>query len=133
MNNHTLTTGDIVKLKSPYKPDGFPQVKNPHWPGFGYGIVAEILTTQMIVNGAAYGDQHPRNVSLNLYDATGQMMIEPMYVEAGLCIPSYVDFHISELELYKIATESGYSPVSNPPDWSLVFEREQSILEEFLI
>lgn len=133
MRNHILTVGDIVRLKEPYRVADFPQAKNPDWVGFGFGIVAEILSTQMIVNGEAYGDQHPRNVSLNLYDATGQMMIEPSYVAAGLCIPSYVDFHVSELELYKIATESGYSPVSNPPDWSLIFEREQSILKEFLI
>lgn len=132
MDDYKLTTGDIVKLKLPYKPADFPQARNLDWPGFGYGIVVDILTTQTIVNGAAYGDQSPRNVSLNLYDATGQMMIEPMYVEAGLCIPSYVDFHISELELYKIATESGYRPVSNPPDWSLICDHEQSILNEFI-
>ena len=56
MNDYKLTTGDIVKLKSPYKPADFPQARNLDWPGFGYGIVVDILTTQMIVNGAAYGD-----------------------------------------------------------------------------
>lgn len=39
----------------------------------------------------------------------------------------------SELDLYKIATERGYRLVSNPPDRLLALEREQSILEEFLI
>ncbi|MGB3766525.1 MAG: hypothetical protein WA947_08195 [Phormidesmis sp.] len=131
MDVHMLATGDIVKLKKPYRPGDFPQAKNSDWKGFGYGIVAEILTTQMIVNGDRYGDEHPRNVSLNLYDATGQMMIEPSFIEAGLCIPSYVDFHVSELELYKIASESGYIPVPNPPDWEKVWTQEKAVLSEF--
>ena len=129
---HILTTGDIVKLKEPYKPADFPQARNLDWPGFGYGIVVEILSTQMIVNGEAYGNQHPRNVSLNLYDATGQLMIEPMFVEAGLCIPTYVDFHVSELELYKIASETGYIPVASPPDWAQIWQREKAVLSEFV-
>ena len=129
---HILTTGDIVKLKEPYKPADFPQAKNPDWPGFGYGIVVEILSTQMIVNGEAYGNQHPRNVSLNLYDATGQMMIEPTFVEAGLCIPTYVDFHVSELELYKIASETGYIPVASPLDWEQIWQQEKAVLSEFM-
>jgi hypothetical protein len=118
-------------LKKPYKPAAFPQASKTDWPGFGYGIVVEILTTQMIVNGNAYGNQHPRNISLNLYDATGQLMVEPTYIKAGLCIPSYVDFHVSELELYKIATESGYVPVPNPPDWERIWTQEKAVLSEF--
>ena len=129
---HILTTGDIVKLKEPYKPADFPQARNPDWLGFAYGIVVEILSTQMIVNGEAYGNQHPRNVSLNLYDATGQMMIEPTFVEAALCIPTYVDFHVSELELYKIASETGYIPVASPPDWKQGWQQEKAVLSEFV-
>ncbi len=129
---HIPTTGDIVKLKEPYKPADFPQTRNSDWLGFSYGIVVEILSTQMIVNGEAYGNQHPRNVSLNLYDATGQMMIEPTFVEAGLYIPTYVDFHLSELELYKIASETGYIPVANPPDWEQIWEQEKAVLSEFM-
>jgi hypothetical protein len=129
---HILTTGDIVRLKEPYRPTDFPQAKNPDWPGFAYGIVVEVISTQMIVNGEAYGDQHPKNVSLHLYDATGQMMIEPTYVKAGLCIPTYVDFHLSELELYKIATETGYLPVAAPPDWQQIWEQEKAVLSEFM-
>ena len=65
MSTHILTTGDIVKLKEPYRLSDFPQSKNSDWRGFEYGIVVEILTTQMVVNGDCYGDEHPRNVSLN--------------------------------------------------------------------
>lgn len=132
MSTHILATGDIVRLKEPYRLADFPQAKHPDWKGFEYGIVVEILATQMLVNGDHYGDEHPRNVSLNLYDATGQMMIEPTFVEAGLCIPSYVDFHISELTLYKIASESGYTPVPNPPDWEKIWQQEKAILSEFI-
>lgn len=132
MTSHPLTTGDIVKLKQPYKPADFPQAKDPDWGGFAYGIVVEILETQLLVNGEAYGNPYPRRVSLNLYDASGQLMIEPSFVEAGLCIPSYVDFHLSELELYKIASESGYIPVPDPPDWTQLLQSEMAILKEFL-
>jgi hypothetical protein len=131
MSDHVLTPGDIVKLKEPYRPADFPQDRNSEWSGFEYGIVAEIVSTQIVVNGNAYRNQQPRNVSLNLYDATGQMMIEPTYIEAGLLIPSYVDFHVSELVLYKIATESGYVPVSDPPDWEKVWAQEKAVLSEF--
>ena len=132
MTAHIITTGDIVKLKAPYKPADFPQAKDPDWGGFTNGIVVEILETQMLVNGEAYGNTYPRRVSLNLYDASGQLMIEPDFVEAGLCIPSYVDFHLSELELYKIASETGYTPVPEPPDWTQLLKSEMSILSEFM-
>lgn len=129
---HVLTTGDIVRLKDPYKPADFLQAKDPAWGGFTYGIVVEILETQMTVNGERYGSGYPRRVSLNLYDASGQLMIEPSFVEAGLCIPSYVDFHLSELALYKIASELGYLPVPAPPDWEQLWASEQAILSEFM-
>lgn len=134
MTDHILKTGDIVKLKTPYKPPaGFPQVKAPDWSGFVYGIVVEILATQMVVNGETYGrSSHPRRVSLHLYDTQGQLMIEPSFIEAGLLIPSYVDFHLSELELYKIASESGYLAVQEPPDWEQLLVAEQAILSKFM-
>lgn len=132
MTEHILSVGDIVKLKAPYKVSDFPQSSDPDWRGFTHGIVVEILSTQMIVNGESYGSEYPRRVSLHLYDERGQLMIEPSFVEAGLCIPSYVDFHISELVLYKIASESGYLPVPNPPDWSQQWEAEKAILSEFM-
>ena len=58
-------------------------------------------------------------------------MIYPNYIEQGLLIPSYVDFHLSELELYKIASETGYRPVSDPPNWNEVWDQEVAVLEEF--
>ena len=132
MTAYILKTGDIVKLKAQYKPADFPQAKDPDWSGFTYGIVVEILETQMVVNGETYGSGYPRRVSLHLYDASGQLMIEPDFAEDGLCIPSYVDFHLSELELYKIATESGYLPVPEPPDWEELWATERAILSEFM-
>ena len=96
-----LKQGDLVRLKEPYQGR------------FGYGIVAEILSrTQGRLGGL------PRNVSLHLYDSQGQLYIEPSYVERGLMVPQYVDFHVSELIWYRRATEQGYSVISNPPDWS---------------
>ena len=134
MTDHILKTGDIVKLKTPYnKPADFPQAEAPDWSGFVYGIVVEVLATQLVVNGATYGgSDHPRRVSLHYYDTRGQLMIEPSFVKADLLIPSYVDFHLSELELYKIVSESGYLVVKEPPDWEQLLATEQAILSEFM-
>lgn len=130
---HTLTRGDIVKLKEPYLPEEWVSLKPKEWKGFEFGIVVEIVSHQFSVNGNAYGDQQiPRNVSLHLYDATGQLMIWPQYIDKGLLIPSYVDFHLSELVLYKIASETGYTPVSDPPNWDEIWEQEKAVLKEFL-
>ncbi|MGB7085370.1 MAG: hypothetical protein WBD47_07445 [Phormidesmis sp.] len=51
---HSLTAGDIVRLKEPYRPADFSQAKHPDWPGFTYGIVVDILSTPLSVNGEAY-------------------------------------------------------------------------------
>ena len=75
MTDHILTTGDIVKLKAPYKLSEFPQASDPTWRGFTHGIVVDVLSTQIVVNGEAYGSEYPRRVSLNLYDESGQLMI----------------------------------------------------------
>lgn len=132
MNYHILTTGDIVKLKEPYHPAEWVLLKDKAWRGFEFGIVVEIVSCQFSVNGEAYGDrQQPRNVSLHLYDAAGQLMIEPLYLEKGLLIPTYVDFHLSKLILYRIATEDGYETVAEPPDWGKVWDNEVSVLKEF--
>lgn len=130
--NHTLSIGDIVKLKDPYRPEEWVHHKPKTWRGFEYGIVVEIVSTQFTVNGNLYGNaQIPRNVSLHLYDASGQLFILPQWIENGLMIPEYVDHHLSELILYKIATETGYSPVLDPPNWDDVWDEEMSILKEF--
>ncbi len=93
-----LTCSDLVKLKEPYQGR------------YGYGIVVEITSH------TRHG--HPRNVSLHLYDDEGQLFIHPEYVAKGLMVPSYVDFHLSELVWYRRAADQGYHPIPNPPDWS---------------
>jgi hypothetical protein len=84
---------DIVRLKKPYglKID---RQKGP----FTFGIVAEILRV--------LPDGRTRNVSLYLYDAERE---EIFLGPNG--IPEFVDFHCSEIELYKRATDMGYSPL----------------------
>jgi hypothetical protein len=84
---------DIVRLKKPYglKID---RRKGP----FGFGIVAEILTV--------LPDGRTRNVSLYLYDPERK---EIFLGPNG--IPEFVDCHCSEIELYKQATDMGYTPL----------------------
>lgn len=132
MTAHILTTGDIVKLKQPYCPEEWVILKDKAWRGFDFGIVIEIVFYQFSVNGESYGNEkQPRNVSLHLYDTTGQLMIDPQYLEKGLLVPSYVDFHLSELVLYRIASQEGYETVTDPPDWDKVWDDEKSVLREF--
>ncbi len=88
---------DIVKLKKPYLPSlgtGDRQ-RGP----FGFGIVAEILHV--------LSDGRIRNVSCYLYDPERK---EVFLGPNG--IPEYVDFHTSELVLYKRAAEPGYTPLA---------------------
>jgi hypothetical protein len=132
MSDHILTVGDIVRLKQPYRPEEWVLLKPSDWQGFEFGIVVEIVSHQFSVNGESYGNyKQPRNVSLHLYDATGQLMIFPQWLEKGLFIPSYVDSHLSELVLYRIASQDGYETVKEPPDWEKVWDDEVSILKEF--
>ncbi len=132
MTAHILNTGDIVKLSQPYRPEEWVRIKPTDWRGFEFGIVVEIVSHQFSVNGESYGNhQQPRNVSLHLYDATGQLMIFPQYLEKGLLVPSYVDFHLSELVLYRVASQDGYETVTEPPDWDKVWDDEKSVLQEF--
>lgn len=132
LNDHILALGDIVKLKKPYRPEEWTQHKPDDWKGFEFGLVVEMLDYQFTVNGECYGNaQIPRTVSLHLYDSTGQLFIPPQWIERGLLIPEYVDYHISQLILYKIATEQGYSPITEPPDWKQKWNEEMAILKEF--
>lgn len=131
-NSHVLTRGDIVRLKQPYRPEEWIRRKPKDWKGFEFGIVAEIVSYQFTVNGDRYGNaQMPRHVSLHLYDASGQLFIVPEWIEQGLMIPSYVDFHLSELILYRIASADGYAIVTDAPDWNRLWNEEVSILKEF--
>jgi hypothetical protein len=94
----TLDRGDLVKIKDPYQGR------------YSYGVVIEITSR------TRYGQ--PRNVSLHLYDDEGQLFIESSYVAQGLMVPSYVDFHVSELIWYRRAADQGYHTIPDPPDWS---------------
>ncbi len=131
-NTHILTRGDIVKLKQPYRPEEWVRRKPKEWKGFEFGIVVEIVSHQFTVNGDRYGKTHiPRQVSLHLYDAMGQLFIVPEWIEKGLMVPSYVDFHLSELILYRIASDDSYITITDPPDWDRLWDEEMSILKEF--
>ncbi|MBE9109883.1 hypothetical protein IQ273_10735 [Nodosilinea sp. LEGE 07298] len=93
-----LSCGDLVKLKDLYQGR------------YNYGVVVEILSHTR--------HKLPRNVRLHLYDDDGQLYIEPLSVAKGLMVPSYVDFHVSELIWYRRAADQGYHTIPNPPDWS---------------
>jgi hypothetical protein len=85
---------DIVRLKKPYMP-AFGMSDKQKGP-FGFGIVAEILTV--------LPDGRTRNVSCYLYDPVRrEIFMGPNN------IPEYVDFHTSELVLFKRATDQGYT------------------------
>jgi hypothetical protein len=86
---------DIVRLRKPYQTvRGQDRQRGP----FGYGIVAEII--HILPDGRI------RNVSLYLYDPDRK---EIFLGPNG--IPEFVDCHGSEFELYKRATDPGYSPL----------------------
>jgi hypothetical protein len=95
--------GDVVLLKKPYNPSrraGDRQV-GP----FPLGIVAEIIHV--------LPDGRTRNVSLYLYDPLRrEMFLGPN------AIPEYVDYHCSEFELYKRASEQGYIPLVPRDQWA---------------
>ena len=86
---------DVVRLYQPYDPvRGMDKQRGP----FGFGIVAEIL--QVLPDGRT------RNVSLYLYDpGRKEIFLGPNG------IPEFVDCHCSEFELYKRATDMGYTPL----------------------
>jgi hypothetical protein len=88
---------DIVRLKVPYQPHR--EFSSPGSRGsYQFGIVAEILTV--------LPDGRVRNVSLYLYDPDSRTI----YLGPNN-VPEFVDFHTSELELYKRAAEQGYMPL----------------------
>jgi hypothetical protein len=94
--------GDIVKLRKPYQPVmGTDRQRGP----FGFGIVAEIIHV--------LPDGRIRNVSLYLYDPERR---EIFLGPNG--IAEFVDFHCSEFDLYKQATEQGYTPLVPRDDWA---------------
>jgi hypothetical protein len=90
-----VALGDIVRLRKPYSPA---LRTSDHTGPFTFGIVAEILTVLL--------DGTTRNVSLYLYDPDQRTI----YLGPN-GIPEFVDFHTSEIELFKRAAEPGYSPL----------------------
>jgi len=85
-----IAIGDIVKLKEPY----LAEEKEP----YQFGIVVEKLSESAF--------------SLHLFNSKGKLYIYPYYKRKGLMIPTYVDFNVSELSLYKKATHPGYHALS---------------------
>jgi len=90
-----LALGDVVKLKQPYRPKDWLEQKPIDWKGFEFGIVAEFAEDE--------------KMSLFLYDAAGQLLVTPTLSRQTLLIPTYVEFDVAELVLYKIVSESGYT------------------------
>lgn len=87
---------DIVRLREPYYP-AYGAGDRQRGP-FSFGIVAEILST--------FPDGRTRTVSLYLYDPERkEIFLGPNK------IPEFVDYHCSEIELYKRASEQGYIPL----------------------
>jgi hypothetical protein len=94
--------GDIVLLKKPYNPSR--RAGDRQAGPFPLGIVAEII--QVLPDGRT------RNASLYLYDPERrEIFLGPN------SIPEYVDFHCSELALYKRASEQGYIPLVPKHQW----------------
>ena len=103
--------GNIVKLRLPYHPsDPLQALRDAvvgkksssvyhDWQGFTHGIIVQIIGHDH--NGVS-------NVSLHLYDP----LLCVFYVEEGCQgIPTYVDFHVDELIPFKVASETGYTPI----------------------
>jgi hypothetical protein len=111
-----IKLGDIVELLEPFNPsdakDAFyrmhlhlPRTEKVKayqtWRGFTHGIVVEIMSQG--------SDGDPHHVSLHLYDP--QLGLLYMCNSELHAIPTYVDFHVSELKLYKVAEQTGYLEV----------------------
>ena len=64
------------------------------WPGFTHGVVVEIISQE---RGEA------RNVSLHLYEPDLGLLY--MCNPDQHAIPTSVDFHVSELSIYKASTD----------------------------
>jgi hypothetical protein len=87
-----VALGDIVRFKEPYRTRAGNATQE-----YRYGIVVEIL--QVTPAGKV------RNISAHLYTGDGRIYLGPNHV------PEYVDFFAAEYELYKRATDMGYTPL----------------------
>ncbi|HIK45715.1 MAG TPA: hypothetical protein IGR64_12655 [Leptolyngbyaceae cyanobacterium M65_K2018_010] len=94
MSEYVLALGDVVKLKQPYRPSEWAAGLAADWPGFEFGIVAEL----------GEGDR----LSLFLYDRSGQLLITPSLAPQTLMLPTYFECHLDDLVRYQTVAESGY-------------------------
>ena len=94
-----LEQGDLVKLRESYLGR------------YTYGIVVQIVR-----RSRSRGVSYPRDLTLHLYDDQGQLFIEPTYQAKGLMVPQYVDFHVSELDWYRKASDHGQGTTPYLPD-----------------
>jgi len=96
--------GNIVRLREPYKPDGMDRAwlgrrtEWREWLGYTHGIIAEVLSRD--VAGRV------TRVSLHLYDPKRAQLY---FHDNDCAIPVYVDHHIDELRLHKVASDPGYA------------------------
>lgn len=94
--------GSIVTLQHPYKPSGMQwhhsDIAFKDWQGFTHGIIARESRHEM---------GRVATIELYLYDPVHQFL----YVESPHGIPTYVEFHISELNPYKDVSASGYKTI----------------------
>lgn len=111
-----FATGNIVRLRKPYKPGDWSQDRPKGmasreewdaWKGYTHGIIVEVLerTLPQRVNGGRFAPGAARRVSLHLYDPERALL----YIPDCYTVPSYVDFHVDELRPHKIATDPGYT------------------------
>jgi len=94
-----IERGDLVKLREAYLGR------------YTYGIVVAIVR-----HSRNRGGSYPCDLSLHLYDDQGQLFIEPNYKAKGLIVPQYLDFHISELDWYRKASDHGQGSIPHVPN-----------------
>lgn len=90
-----IKLGDHVKLLEPYRPEEYIYMNSKDWVGFEYGIVVEIVSHEY---DRDLRQPRPRNVSLHLFDRLGKLYLTGF--RDGVPLPTFVDFHISELLIY---------------------------------
>ncbi|QQE66187.1 hypothetical protein GFS31_28850 [Leptolyngbya sp. BL0902] len=93
MSEYAIAAGDVVKLAEPYRPKDWATQQPKDWPGFEYGLVAELEN-----------DEH---VSLFLYDRDGKLFVSHQHPAHALLVPTMVDFSFDQLEPYEALIGTG--------------------------
>lgn len=93
MPEYAIAAGDVVRLAQPYRPDDWASQQPLDWPGFEFGLVAEL--------------EHDRYVSLFLYDRNGQLFVSRKNPAQALLVPTLVDFTFDQLERYQSLVNVG--------------------------